>query len=250
MARDLPILFSEPMVLALLAGSKTETRRLLYALRKSDKPMAGINPKFLRGYDPPAATTHAIDEFYDLRRQFAPGDRLWVREAWRVSATKDATAPRDIVPRICTTLYEAGGSMGGITPPPKDSPRPPREYVPDEQPLAGRMPEWVGRRRASMHMPRWASRITLPVSGVHVERLQAITEEAALAEGVVPHPDGGFHVVGVPHPNPRFPYLSRPTAREMYAALWDVINGPGAWAANPWVSATRFGVIHGNIDNV
>jgi hypothetical protein len=106
----------------------------------------------------------------------------------------------------------------------------------------------VGRFRQGMHMPRWASRLTLTVTDVRVERLQAISEADALAEGVVQHRDGYFEVPGVRHPNKDFGALARVTAREMYAALWDVINGSGAWLADPWIVATTFEVALRNID--
>lgn len=70
-------------------------------------------------------------------------------------------------------------------------------------------------------MPRWASRITLEVVGVRVERLQEISEADAKAEGVTVY-DGGV------------------CYRDGYAALWDQINGPGSWAANPWVWVVEF----------
>ena len=88
-------------------------------------------------------------------------------------------------------------------------------------------------------MPRWASRITLEVTGVRVERLQDISEADAIAEGVDPSPkvtsndDGAaFFRIGPVRGD------SFPIAR--YAALWEQINGPGSWEANPWVWVIAF----------
>lgn len=238
MGRDLPILFSGPMVLALLAGTKTETRRLLYGLRKA-KPDASISIDYDRRYLPTGSPPP--DHYWSLRRRFEPGQRLWVRESVQAivdaeeydairyladgHVARSAAATREEADRYADQLYGYRDRKG----------------APDRR---------TGVPVPSIHMPRWASRITLPVTEVRIERLNDITEEAALAEGVVPHPNGGFHVPGIPHPDPNWPYLSRPTAREMYAALWDVINGSGAWGENPWVSVTRFDVIPRNIDHV
>ena len=237
-------LFSAPMVLALLAGTKTQTRRLLteaqvfatpetkaFTLRGDDLDRALQNASGFRRLDgngwfweadafewqEPALRTGGMAHI-----GYAPGDRLWVREAWHAARSLDRTAPRDI-PRDAD--IECAATARGYA----------------EIGLKGKL-------RASMHMPRWASRLTLPVTEVSVQRLHDITEEDARAEGVVPHPNGGFWVPGFEHPNPDFPYLARPTAREMYAALWDVINGSGAWLANPWVTATSFDVVQRNID--
>lgn len=102
-----------------------------------------------------------------------------------------------------------------------------------------------------MFMPRWASRITLIVTDVRVERLQNISEADAIAEGVdterccgVPSDSCGTHLGGC---------CGQPEAVEpveAYSDLWDEINGPGAWDANPWVAAYTFTVHHQNIDQI
>lgn len=93
---------------------------------------------------------------------------------------------------------------------------PPGSYGDDQRKAYGL--KW----RPSIHMPRWASRITLEVTGVRVERLQDISEADALAEGVTFDP--------LMHTNPR----------EAYMHLWNAINGPGSWYANPWVWVVEF----------
>lgn len=87
-------------------------------------------------------------------------------------------------------------------------------------------------------MPRWASRITLEVTGVRVERLQDISRDDAIAEGVRP-------LVGSDGPNywtvaTDFGSLNAPTAQHCYELLWNWINGPGSWTANPWVWCVAF----------
>jgi len=81
----------------------------------------------------------------------------------------------------------------------------------------------------SIHMPRWASRITLEVTGVRVERLQDISEEDAQAEGAEPKLCTGY------------PYHNPPsTHTNGFCQLWESINGPGSWDANPWVWVVEF----------
>ena len=93
----------------------------------------------------------------------------------------------------------------------------------------GPIPEWVGKLRPGMFMPRWASRITLEVVSVRVERLQAISEADAKAEGIEPADE----------PNTmRWQHYSPHGVA--YARLWDQINGAGSWDANPWVWAVGF----------
>jgi hypothetical protein len=96
-------------------------------------------------------------------------------------------------------------------------------------------PKW----RPSIHMPRSASRLTLRLTDVRVQRLQDISEEDALAEGVkrsqrAISPDSADYC----------------TARDSYASLWESIYGPGSWDANPWVWALTFSVIKRNVDEV
>jgi hypothetical protein len=216
---DRPILFSGPMVRALLDGRKTQTRRVI---PQPEMTAFGWNVPWQVGggcilTDQSDEATIASELLNGIR--IVVGDRLWVREAWKAHSTFEGTKPRDITPSKVFYLADRSYSPSG------------------------------SRGRPGMFMPRWASRLTLPVTDVRVERLKDISEADAIAEGVVWSDQWqGFVVPGVEHPNKDFPVLSRPTAREMYAALWDVINGPGAWLGNPWVSATTFTVHRANID--
>ena len=188
--RERPILFSAPMVRALLDGRKTQTRRIIKrtALEWLEE---GFTPEFVA--EPGNA---AICPFGK------PGDRLWVREAWSAEWSWRHEKPRDIIP-AAPIWYWADGD-------------------PAER-------DWT-RPKPSIHMPRWASRITLEVTEVRVERLQDISEADATAEGskepsLVP-------IIGACW-----------SERDAYAKLWEHINGPGSWDANPWVWAVSFKVI-------
>jgi hypothetical protein len=87
-----------------------------------------------------------------------------------------------------------------------------------------------------MFMPRWASRITLEITGVRVERLVDISEDDARAEGIT---DGGCLNCGESETNCGC-LNPQPDARDSFIYLWESINGPGSWAANPWVWVVEF----------
>lgn len=227
---DKPILFSIPMVRALWSDQKTQTRRLLMDREAIDKgPWVRVRgPTADHGWQ---VGLERFNSWKTVKVRHAVGDRLYVREPWRASYNEDY---RDDATRTKNATL-----------------KPPREIPVGSivEYLAHDDGELNGRDRRAMHMPRWASRMTLHVTLVRVQRLHDISEEDAIAEGVIRRsPSGDFHVPGVEHPNQDFPYLSRPTAREMYAALWDVINGSGAWLTNPWVTATTFWTEKVNIE--
>lgn len=95
--------------------------------------------------------------------------------------------------------------------------------------------------RSPIHMPRWASRLTLEITDIRVERLQEISEEDAIREGIGLIPDSGgpnlytVHIEGA--------HLNAPTAKQVFARLWDTIHGEDAWDANPYVWVISFKVI-------
>lgn len=190
--KERPILFSGEMVRAILDGRKTQTRRIV-------KPQPPSHVREIRvGMFEPVVIRKGMEEpgtpvfgFADEERGWKckygkPGDRLWVRETW-----------------FCIT-----GEPGPIS----------CNYKADfgEHRFAG---FW----KPSIHMPRWASRITLEITGVRVERLNDISEEDAIAEGC--------QCSGVP---------SSLTNRGAYAKLWESINGKGSWSLNPWVWVVEF----------
>lgn len=215
---DRPILFSAPMVQALLDGRKTQTRRPLYVVRKMKETGELPPSRYFPDYPPPHLGLNQIATL-GTAHLIQPGDRLWVKETWRTGAAADGLRPTELN-TDCRIDYLA--TPDGLT---------------------------QGKTRVSLFMRRWMSRLTLTVTDVRIERLNDCTEEDALAEGVVEDPDGrGFMVPGLEHPNKDFPWLSRATARGMYAALWDEINGSGEWLGNPWVVRICFDVERRNID--
>jgi hypothetical protein len=161
---------------------------------------------------------------------FVFGDRLYVRESWRCEARYDDLAPRDI-PSSAPIYYAAD-------PDPRDSD-----------------PGCAGRYRHGRFMPRWASRLTLTVTEVRVQRLQDISEDDALAEGVeMESADPPFYyvpgiwphsltAVGIEEPGGRH-------AERSFAKLWNSLHGADAWERNDWVAAYTFTVQRGNIDQI
>lgn len=214
--KERPILFSAPMVRTLLAGTKSQTRRLV----KPQPPATGGNGGVLQGIVPSLLVAnrgqmfdvrYALDNPMAISCQYgAPGDQLWVREAWRAGAMNDLDAPRNLYARTTPIHHEADG------------------------PANDRL--GFGKYRSGRFMPRWASRITLEMTGVRVERLQGISEEDAKAEGAWGSDDSivgkvaehfGCDALSV-HPSLAF------------RMLWEQINGPDSWAANPWVWVVEF----------
>jgi len=143
---DLPISFSAPMIRALIAGTKTQTRRILNQQPYSPQSVVSVDKKSGKWMScepsPETGGTHQMDPWRKLKCK--PGDRLYVREHWRIGGEFENSAPRVLVPHAMPVFYEA------------DAPHKER---------------WIGRHRQAMHMPKWASRITLIVTDVRVERL-------------------------------------------------------------------------------
>jgi hypothetical protein len=201
---DRPILFSGPMVRALLDGRKTQTRRIV-----NPQPSGGSTILVGR-YEPAVVDRHGelqpgpeVFGAYDEDGEWGcvcpygepHGDRLWVRETW---GTVKGNGIR--------VVYRADGD------PPIDAHH--------GTPIPGRM-VWT----PSIHMPRIRSRITLAVTSVRVERLQEITEEDAKAEGVESGASWSSH-------------------RNEFVLLWNAINGSRAtWASNPHVWVVGFEVV-------
>lgn len=209
--KERPILFSAPMVRALLNGSKTQTRRV-------------VKPKHLPFVE--NLTANFLDGKWGERPMpyGEPGDRLWVREKWQAwdctSVMDKEWEPWDRERRSGLSINEyhaEHGNPDGI------------EYAATSESLGPWTP--------SIHMPRWASRITLEITGVRVERLQDISEADALAEGIVQLAEG-FGLQDGSHFHAADP-------RQSYLSLWEAINGPGSVEANPWAWVVSFKRLEG-----
>lgn len=228
--KERPILFSRPMVKALW-NRKRQTRRVV----KIDREIASVGStdqwaQLLASNDCFGRTitdAQIAQKAEQLRGRLhplvladgtmvammcpygSPGDRLWVRESFRLCAEADAIPPR-ATNAAYRVWYEA------------DTPHQPG----------------FGRLRSGMFMPRWASRITLEITSVRVEQLQDICRTDAIAEGLDHVSDGGspWGVIGIA------PSWSG-DPRKSYRALWESINGPGSWDANPWVWVIEFALV-------
>lgn len=187
-----PILFSGEMVRAILDGRKTQTRRVVKpqpwdeALHTAGGcgwawAKSGPGATQFDWNTTPVALAAQITKYCPYG---LPGTRLWVRETWQCDPVNHRT--------LC---YRATGHGSDC-----------------------KIPTHLWR--PSIHMPRWASRITLEITAVHVERLREITNEDARAEGC--EVTASDHTV------------------DTFADLWESIHGPESWAANPWVWVIEF----------
>lgn len=208
-----PILMNAPMVRATLAGTKTQTRRIVKGVALDWLERDGFTPEFT------AAPENRMCPYGQ------PGDRLWVREAWMPDPPRDGSWPHvafdgckphdmELIPEQYRTpkhcLYRADG----------------------HEKLTGWTP--------SIHMLRWASRITLEITGVRAERLQDISEADCIAEGIEPRADGWAWYTGTDRD---WTYTTQP--RTSYRSLWESINGHESWYANPWVWVVEFKRLEG-----
>jgi len=212
--KERPILFSGPMVRAILEGRKTMTRRAMKpqphdgvdSVEWQDCIITGCNTPDQSGF---AMMRDGVIESEAIRCHYgAPGDRLWVRETFGYPEQNEdngvvyrATDPTwdEATTKYCKTML------------------------------------W----NPSIFMPRWASRITLEITGVRVERLREISGRDAIAEGVE-----HFTVnVGDATVTTFRDYLTGETnraARQSFETLWKSINGADSWDANPWVWVVEF----------
>jgi hypothetical protein len=268
-----PILMSAPMVRATLdeRSPKTHTRRVMMPQPDASltrggtvthfKPI-GVSVKSQRaGYEAHDASG-PLNAFRDGRDGVkadidcpygAVGGRLWVRETFALTRRR---------PDFCDSLIRGGvkGIVGQ-----RDSGRV-IEYAANERVIP--KPHWL----PSIHMPRWASRISLEITGIRVEQLHAVTDESAIAEGIdefgTTHRRGPFGITalgalaGIMASDKKLSrrgFLAstiaaglvtlgadgkaeRASARGAFAHLWESINGPRGfgWDENPWVWVIEF----------
>ncbi len=210
-----PILFSTPMVKAILAGRKTQTRRVLKFPSIHQDWLQSINHQALKAVYTMPQGGYIFSSYHcsqaeinrlcanDPRGILCPygqiGDRLWVRETWAVHPFLNKIKPSDLVTYTIEHIaYHADPDVN------------PSHYM------------W----RPSIFMPRWASRLTLEITNIRVERLQDISETDAQAEGVVSWSGGSAGT----------------TYKPEYQILWDSINKDRGftWASNPWVWVIEF----------
>jgi hypothetical protein len=203
-----PILFSTPMVRAILEGRKTQTRRVC------KNPPVKIPIEF----------QHEGCSDYGFEKEPNPryrvGDRLWVRETWAAPHSCDHLPPR-LIPQGARIHFAATENLGGLI------------------------------HRPSIFMPRWASRITLEVTEVRVERLQDISEEDAISEGV----DVWFENLKDRQSDNVWNLIAKAAKKrdtnalltnevDKYAVLWDSINGKKyPWDSNPFCWVISFVVV-------
>ncbi|AHF77948.1 Phage protein [Sodalis praecaptivus] len=228
--KERPIIFRADEVRAILDGRKTQTRRVM-----KPQPSDDFCPDIAQGDEPTAIDNNG--EMYPGKPIFGvpdkyedqgykspygqPGERLWVRETWQ--AIHDSTdewghvEERTYAPSIPKekdtywhTVYQ--------------------EYFGDENREDRGFP-W----RPAIHMPREASRITLEITGVRVERLRDISEEDARSEGII---DGGCINCG--NPEPCSCDTPNPDARDSFVYLWQSIYGEESWQTNPFVWVIEF----------
>lgn len=212
---DRPILFSAPMVRALLAGTKTQTRRVI-----KPQPTGFIGgPGVTMPNGTPAPLIPMDETVAPFGRQINcphgnPGDRLWVRETCRADELPDGL---DGVRYLADDHFE----------PIKNTEDAADKWVAMHHYRGGNRRGLKGPTVPPIHMPRWASRITLEITGRRVERLQDISDDDLDREGLQEVIDAGVDHDGTP--------------RDAWRALWSAINGPDSWAANPWVWVIEFG---------
>lgn len=282
---DKGIIFSAPMVRALLDGRKTQTRRIIKPQpAKWEARVIDITTPFFCEHEQAWGQVETIwnrcsamwepeeEVWRPIKLPCAPGDRLYVREACRAEEllrppqTRPSTRrERQVTGRTSVIVCDDLDGIDGI------------RYLADDQwvriestPEAGdrwsalfyygqkagaRPAGLVGKGVPSIHMPRWASRLTLTVTAVRVQRLQEISEEDAIAEGIerIDDPRGtawkSYETLpnGQPHPHASVPNASPLTS---YAELWNSLHRkPGErWEDNPWIFAISFTCHRGNID--
>lgn len=238
---DRPIPFFGPMVRALLDGRKTQTRRVL-----DPQPKVLRNGIWYRPY-PMLRPQHWAYLHGDLvsgytKARYAPGDRLWVREAWRAMDGQDKFSGAQIGAQCVDAGYRTAWS--------------PLHYEAD-----GARANWIadprtfgtkpGRYRHARFMPRWASRLTLIVTDVRVQRLQDIRNEDCISEGIAIHPNSNAPRTGPVQDQFAKDHGLISHYGAQFRTLWDGLNADRApWAANPWVCALTFTVHRSNIDQM
>lgn len=220
-----PILFSAPMVRAILENRKTQTRRIV-----SDKARIGYPHHEIEKADEVSFTAGSLSFTWDCPYG-APGDHLWVREVFGIHDGDYGTVLRWRADQA-SVWVGARGPHGES-----------EDFI-----LGGPVedPPVIRRWKPSIHMPRWASRITLEVTGVRVERLRDISEADAKAEGCEDLTMDQEAIDALANDLTEANALALAlgpgtfTAKCEFMDLWQSINGADSWANNPWVWVVEF----------
>jgi hypothetical protein len=193
--KETPILFTPTNIRAILDSRKVQTRRVV-KYEDTHGCFTGDCP-----HEKQTECDACLDAYAKSECPYGViGDKLWVREMWRVGKPQDSRTPTEIwehlkeIGKGITILYGAGGWRSTS---PFERPEP--KYA-DNEP----MPDWAGIKRSAMFMPKWAARLWLEITDVRVERVQSISEADCIAEGCPKE------------------YL---LGRNWYKELWDEING-------------------------
>jgi hypothetical protein len=208
--KERPILFQGAMVRALLAGTKTQTRRTVKPQFGPDAEPEEMCATSSEGWQMAGHSGRwwdvcEADDQRAIRCPYGqPGDRLWVRETWRYREIGEGKHRE-----LGAYVYRSTENVDGFVEP------------------------W----KPSIHMPRAASRILLEVTGVRVERLQAISDADAAAEGCPCYVCG--RTMDGRSEDDCHCFHRKADARD-YRDLWESINGDGSWDANPWVWVVEF----------
>jgi len=222
--KERPILFNSEMVRAILEGRKTQTRRMVNPQPPKDHKWHGWVIESSCRKDEGKATWSKcsgplLKNAHRVRCPFGQvGDRLWVRETTKIDRTNDSVYLGTYIADGEKVLYQ-------------------NHHDPEYN---GSCAHWWYSRDIcpSIHMPRWASRITLEITSVRIDRFQDISEKDAKAEGVNKYncePISGMYVdYAAKYPVPA------DNAKDSFRTLWQSINGPENWDANPWVWVIEF----------
>lgn len=210
-----PLIFAAPMVLAILAGRKSQTRRIV-----KPQPVSPFRSSSGAWVDMDASP----QTITELRCPYEPGGLLWVRETWQYADWTDDGEPfvrfkadgkrmfadtKHIDDGWTSKLQDIWAQLSAS------------DNFDIDMRAADR--HW----RSPIHMPRWASRITLRITDVRVQRLNEISCADAIAEGCKAV---SLHALDCDSPDPR----------DEYRNLWQSLHGEGSWAANPWIWRIEF----------
>lgn len=228
--RERSIIMRAESVRAILAGRKTQTRRVVTTRIPAHRPevFAWFAPritenKALEGLW--CRDESGTPEFLARCPYGAPGDRLWVRESFRFACAHSD----DDTLCIAYRASQDGLNIGLIV---NNIPRPSGITAPPHS------REWL----SPLHMPRWASRLTLEITDVRVQRLQEISEQDAEAEGIVRVDDIGDGNTAPAYAGTDGSFTNGWSAQSAFARVWDALNAKRGfpWASNPWVWAVTF----------